>query len=208
MAEDVRNYLHGNPLIAGPESRVYRARKFVRRNQRGVVASATMLLILTLGITFYLHNIRAEQHRTEQEKQRAQTALIDAKRQQEQAQEERDNAKATLAFLTDDILTNATPEKIPDAAVRDQLVRAMITPAAETVGERFKDRPLIEASVRDAIAKVLRQVGRSDLALPHARATLSICQRVKGKDDPMTLAATDTYAIVVGSSSSGKLVAR
>jgi len=32
LADDIRNYLNGNPLIAGPESVAYRARKFARKH--------------------------------------------------------------------------------------------------------------------------------------------------------------------------------
>ncbi len=50
LADDVRNYLDGRPLIAGPESRGYRAAKFVRRHKAGVVASAAMIILLVGGI--------------------------------------------------------------------------------------------------------------------------------------------------------------
>ena len=42
----------------------------------------------------------------------------------------------------------------------------MIDPAAATVGERFKDKPLVEAAVRRALASAYESVGRGDLALP------------------------------------------
>jgi len=36
LADDVQNYLNGAPLIAGPESMVYRLKKFARRNRTWV----------------------------------------------------------------------------------------------------------------------------------------------------------------------------
>src|SRR5205085_6430419 len=124
LADDVRNYLDSRPLIAGPESARYKLRKFLRRHKGVVAASALMLLLLVGGIA---------------------ATSWEAIR----AGRERDNAEATLKFLTDDVLAGATPENIPDATVRDQIVRAMIAPAASRVGESFKDRPLIEASIRE-----------------------------------------------------------
>src|SRR5688572_30067233 len=50
LADDVRNYLHGRPLIAGPETRSYRARKFLRRNRATVVIAAVMLVLLVGGV--------------------------------------------------------------------------------------------------------------------------------------------------------------
>jgi len=44
LSDDIQNYLTGTPLIAGPESNVYRARKFVRKHA-GSVATASLLLV-------------------------------------------------------------------------------------------------------------------------------------------------------------------
>jgi autotransporter-associated beta strand protein len=40
LAEDVRRYLNDEPVQAGPPSRVYRLKKFLRRNRGGVLAGA------------------------------------------------------------------------------------------------------------------------------------------------------------------------
>jgi serine/threonine protein kinase len=48
LADDVRNYLTGRPLLAGPETRAYQAWKFVRRH-RGAAAVAASLLTLLIG---------------------------------------------------------------------------------------------------------------------------------------------------------------
>jgi serine/threonine protein kinase/WD40 repeat protein len=50
MAEDIDNYLHQRPLIAAPESRTYRVRKYVRRNRAALTAVAAVMLTLVLGI--------------------------------------------------------------------------------------------------------------------------------------------------------------
>jgi serine/threonine protein kinase len=172
LADDVRNYLDGRPLIAGPESARYKLRKLLRRHKGVVAASALMMLLLLGGI--------------------AATSW-----QAVRAARERDNAEATLKFLTDDVLAGATPESIPDASVRDQIVRAMIAPAASRVGKSFKDRPLTEASIRETIRSVLVKIGRRDLALPHAEAALAIRRRELGDDHPDTLTSLNNYASVL-----------
>ncbi len=50
LAEDIENYMHGSPLLAGPESAVYRARKFVQRHAGAVGAVIALLLVLTAGL--------------------------------------------------------------------------------------------------------------------------------------------------------------
>src|SRR5262249_17496831 len=49
-AEDVRRYLPDEPVAAGPPSRAYRLRKFVRRHRGGVLAAALVLVALVVGI--------------------------------------------------------------------------------------------------------------------------------------------------------------
>jgi serine/threonine protein kinase len=50
LADDVRNYLNGDPLIAGPESAVYRLKKVVERNRAVVTAVIIIMVVLTAGI--------------------------------------------------------------------------------------------------------------------------------------------------------------
>lgn len=50
LADDIENYLAGVPLIAGPESVSYRARKFVRKNRATVWTGLTVLVVLLLGL--------------------------------------------------------------------------------------------------------------------------------------------------------------
>ena len=154
------------PLRRGPESRTYRARKFLRRNKTGVAASAAMILLLARG---YRDDELAGDSRIAP-KQRG-----------------RANAQATLDFLTNDVLAAATPETSPTRSVRNQIVAAMITPAAQHVGEKFKDRPIIEASIRETIRSVLVKIGRRDLALPHAERRLQFVDASLAKIIPTRL---------------------
>jgi non-specific serine/threonine protein kinase/serine/threonine-protein kinase len=50
FADDVRNYLNGSPLIAGPESATYRLGKFVRRHRALVVAGLALVFGLAIGL--------------------------------------------------------------------------------------------------------------------------------------------------------------
>ena len=49
LADDIRNYLDGDPLIAGPESAVYRVKKLMRRNQALVTAVCAVILVMLVG---------------------------------------------------------------------------------------------------------------------------------------------------------------
>jgi len=49
LADDIENYLAGDPLIAGPESVSYRARKFVQKNRATVASVLAIVAVLILG---------------------------------------------------------------------------------------------------------------------------------------------------------------
>jgi WD40 repeat protein/serine/threonine protein kinase len=51
LAEDIRRYLDGHPLLAAPESRRYRLGKYLRRNRAGVAGIAAVGSALMLGLT-------------------------------------------------------------------------------------------------------------------------------------------------------------
>ena len=84
-------------MLAGPPSKLYRARKFVARNKLAVGAAAAVVLSLILGIigTSYM-TIEAQQQRA-----RAEAALKDAQQQRDRAEAESARAIATRSFLED-----------------------------------------------------------------------------------------------------------
>jgi serine/threonine protein kinase/predicted Zn-dependent protease len=58
LADDIDNYLNGVPLIAGPESTIYRMQKFVRRHRVPLLATGAVIISLIAGLvistTMYL----------------------------------------------------------------------------------------------------------------------------------------------------------
>jgi serine/threonine protein kinase len=52
LARDIENYLAGRPLVAAPESKVYRARKWIRRNKTAVRAVALVAVALAVGLGY------------------------------------------------------------------------------------------------------------------------------------------------------------
>jgi tetratricopeptide (TPR) repeat protein len=214
LAADVQRYLANEPVLAGPPSAAYRARKFLRRHRGPVAAAAAIGLLLVAGVigsgTGWVRAVSAaekekqarlatvaaldevNQKNTEVEQQKA---AVEAQRNKAVA--EKENADAVLDFLTHRVLNGATPARVPDAAVREQIIHAMIEPAAADVEERFKDKPLIEATVRNAIGVTLEAVGRNDLAAPHLEQASKLLQKALGDDDPSTIIAMIDYAEIL-----------
>jgi len=67
LSDDIQNYLTGAPLIAGPESNVYRARKFVHKHAGSVTSAALVALVIVIGlITSTAFSFSAEKARSEE----------------------------------------------------------------------------------------------------------------------------------------------
>jgi len=95
LGEDIHNYLKGIPLLAGPESSLYRLRKFIKRRAGAVVAVTLVAVSLVLGLavstSMYL---RSEKMRVDAEEARvaAQSAQTAEATQRKIAEDERDRA--------------------------------------------------------------------------------------------------------------------
>ncbi len=73
LADDIQNYLTGTPLIAGPESTLYRARKFVRKHAGSVATAVLLAVVIILGlVASIVMGCRAEQARKQETIARAQ----------------------------------------------------------------------------------------------------------------------------------------
>ena len=70
FAEDVRRYLEGRPVLATPDSALYRGRKFTARNRVAVAAAAGFLLAVAGGIattTWQARVARQERNRAQRD---------------------------------------------------------------------------------------------------------------------------------------------
>jgi serine/threonine protein kinase/lipopolysaccharide biosynthesis regulator YciM len=88
LALDVQRYLADEPVLAGPPGAGYRLRKFLRRHRGPVVAAALVLLALLAGIVGTSWGLVEAQRQHEQ---------ADRERQQAVAQKDRAEAAETLA---------------------------------------------------------------------------------------------------------------
>ncbi|HUI57214.1 MAG TPA: serine/threonine-protein kinase [Bryobacteraceae bacterium] len=76
FSEDIRRYLEGLPIIARPDTTVYRAVKFVRRHRIGVTAAAAVVVALATGLVIALHEAQIAQRRFAQVRELANTFLF------------------------------------------------------------------------------------------------------------------------------------
>lgn len=77
LADDLRRYLEDYPVIAQPDSRVYRARKFVARNRAMTGAAVLVVLTLSGGIAATMWEARTAERRFRQVRNLANTYLLE-----------------------------------------------------------------------------------------------------------------------------------
>ena len=180
LADDLRNALAHRPLRAGPETVRYRLGKFVRRHRAPVLAGAAVAVALLIGAV--VSGVLAVQLKRQADAARA------GMREAEAANAD---AQAVIEFLTGDVIGGADPAVTRG---RELSVREAVDRAAASVAQTFRDRPRVEAAVREALALTYRALGRTDDALPHARAALELRQGTLGPDHPDALGSTATLA--------------
>ena len=175
FAVDIQSYLRGEPLIAGPESRVYRFRKFVRRHRALVAGIFIVFIVLIAGLAgIAIFAFKAEQRRAEAELQARVT-------------------KAVVDFLNYDLLMFADPRR---ARGRDITVREALDEASRRIEGRFKDDPLVEASIRFTLANTYRELGLYKQAEGHLKRAFDIRREILGLENKDTLDVMNNLGIL------------
>jgi len=157
LADDIENYLKGDPLIAGPPGTGYRLKKFVRRNRVLVGGIAVVLAVLVGGVVVStLFAIRADHARAE--------------------------AQLIADFLENDVIGSASQARIGEATVS-----YILDAASKSLESRFKDKPLIEASIHEKLGASYRVLGESDKTEHHFLRAIELRQEYLGEEHPDTV---------------------
>src|SRR5262245_15108122 len=147
LAQDLDNYLKGEPLLARAPTTAYFLRKRIRKHLFPVAVAAFMLLSI-LGVAIYAY-VRVSHERT-----LALAATDRAERERTAALKERARAVAASDFLSR-MLVSADPGSGNRADVR---VRDVLDKASGEI-QPLKDQPEVEAVVRTAMGHTYTVLG-------------------------------------------------
>jgi non-specific serine/threonine protein kinase/serine/threonine-protein kinase len=159
LAADIQRHLDDVPVEAVPPSAWYQFGKFARRNRAALAFAASIPLLLIADIG--VSTFQA-------------VRATSAERQ----------AHGVIDFLNDDILRQAGSHAQANLTLRQVLQRA-----AKRVGGRFKDQPLVEASLRMAIGGAFQDFGDYVSAVEHFETALAIRNNELGRDHPDSMTA-------------------
>ncbi len=154
LAEDLRRFRLGLPVLARPDTVRYRLGKFVRRHRAAVAAGATAAaLFVVFSIVTALQAVQLA-------------------RERDAAKTERDAAREVSDVLTS--LFSANPLAEEDAYRDSTTLREFIDGSAERVREELADRPLLRARLLTLLARFHGNLGRLDRGLALAEEALAL----------------------------------
>src|SRR5262249_45734517 len=106
-----------------------------------------------------------------------------------EADQSASEAKAVVAFVVDDVLGAAAPSKTHG---KETTVLEALANADRSLEGRVAEGPRVEASVREALAKVYQELGEHEKAAGHAARALARREKALGPEHEATLSAMHT----------------
>lgn len=184
LADELRRYLDGEPILARPVSGFGRTWRWCRRNPYISALSACLVLALAAGIAgVTMQWRRAEAHAAEA------TELAKRESQARSSVEREVSTLAVVNLFLNEVLGSANPSELG----REVTVREAVDKASQSIEEVFDD-PVIEATVRKTIGVTYRSLSELDAAVVHLRRSAELYEQVKGPEALDTLAAKDRLA--------------
>ncbi len=134
MADDIRNYLDGNPLIAGPETAIYRVQKFVHKHAGSVATVALVAAAIVLGlIVSTAMYFRAEDARQKEAAARAQAEQATKKEAVARTEAEQAREKESIARVVAEQAEQATKQKA------EELRRTLYANSIQLADAKYKE---------------------------------------------------------------------
>jgi serine/threonine protein kinase/tetratricopeptide (TPR) repeat protein len=200
FAQDIQRYLADEPVQACPPSSGYRLRKFVRRNQRPVLAAALLVVVLVAGIIgttwgmFRATFAEADAVREADEKTVAlgekEAALATARANEMQAKaaqkDAQDNLKDALAAV-DQLLTRVGEERLADVPYMQPVRKGLIEDALKFYQKFLKKQkgdPVLRretAMARSRMANMHRELGKIEESVKSHDAAIAMLEELRAQ---------------------------
>ncbi len=190
LALDVERHLHGDAVLAGPPSGLYRVKKLVNRHRGAFVSAGAVVLALVAGI---IGTSWALVQAKRAERQAAASA-VEARRQTA-------IAESVNAFLNQDLLAAVAPSARRGQG-KDVGMREVLDVAAERInraskdGGRFAGEPLVEASIRTTLGGTYYDLGEYAAAEPQLRRALELRRTAAGNQHQETARLMNRLALL------------
>jgi len=164
FAEDLRRYLHREPVSARPDTLLYRTSKFLQRRASAVGAAAAVALLVATLIAVYTARLASERDRARLEAEKS----------------------AKISELLTSLLTGADPYA---DRLREPTVRNILDAGAGRVQAELGGQPELKAEMLTVIGRVYQRLGLHEKAKPLLHEALAL-ERGGNAGDTARLAQT------------------
>jgi serine/threonine protein kinase len=158
FADDLRRYLNHQPIAARPDTFAYRAAKFARRHQRGLIAGVATALLVAGTIAFYTVKLAHERDRAARQAARA----------------------SKVSELLTELLNGADPYRTGDA--HEPTVRHLLDVGAERLSKGLQGQPEVQAELATVIGRIYQRLGLYDKATPFLEQALALARTSVGPE--------------------------
>jgi serine/threonine protein kinase/lipopolysaccharide biosynthesis regulator YciM len=183
LAEDLCRFQAGEPIVARPVGHLERGWKWARRRPAAAALVGVTVLALAGGVTGVLWYADRERDRANQE-----SAL------RREADDQRDQAQTVLHFFQNQVLAAARPAGQEGGLGIDATIRDAVHAAEPKIAGTFRDRPLVEASIRNMLGVTYWYLREDQAAIAQYVRALALRQEMLGPDHPDTLQSLGNLA--------------
>jgi serine/threonine-protein kinase len=172
LADDLERFLDGRPVLARPESRTYRARKFVGRHRTGVAFAAGALILLA-------------------------AAAVRERTLRARAETETQKTKAVEEYLVS-VFDVSDPYARPNPDGGEVTARALLDRGVARIDSVLANQPDVQAELRAVLGRVYASLGQYDKAAPLLQLSLAQRRSLYGPRHANVAAAMDQLGEVLG----------
>jgi serine/threonine protein kinase/tetratricopeptide (TPR) repeat protein len=169
LAMDIQRHLHFEPVLARPPSRLYRLRKFIRRNKIGFVAGSAVAITLVSGAVISILLYVQERQARQAESQARQAAVAAQALATAQARESQE-----VAGFLKEMLNGVSPSV---AMGHDTtLLTEILDKTSNRLGQELNDQPEVQADLWDLLGQVYADIGQYPKAENADRQALALAR--------------------------------
>ena len=202
LADDVRRYLVGEPLEAGPESASYRFKKLVRRNKGPFIAAALIGIALIAGIigTTIFAVRAAEQARIAEQRSEELQQVADFQSEQLAGIDVPEMGGSLRGKMLEEL--ELEPSDVAGADFTGAAIGLLSEHVFEgthtAINEQFADQPLVRAQLLQSLADTLRELGLLEEATGPQETALQLRSEHLGDEHPETLTSITEMGNLLG----------
>ncbi|HYU32361.1 MAG TPA: serine/threonine-protein kinase [Thermoanaerobaculia bacterium] len=178
LAEDLRRWGAGLPVLARRSTVRYRTGRFLRRHAAAAAVVAGFAILAGAGLAWHVEQLQRE-------RDRAHAAA-------EQARQEAMKAERIVALLAD-LFAATNPIDQPG---RPLTARELLEQGGETLDRGLEAEPEVQAQLRGVLGNIWSELGDYERATALIEPAVAELERRLGPDDPETARAWHQLAIV------------